>query len=135
MCLSVVCVERLASEREECLAQGLVLRWVCVDEWSNVLWVCFPVNDELTLTDQLTNSRTNHVDTNNGTILLANQLDEALSVQDLGLAVTSKVVLDGFHVLGAKLLNGGLFGDTNRADFWLRVRHAWDAGLNDRCWV
>ena len=101
------------------LTQGLVLSRVCVDELSDVLGECFPSNPHLSLTNLLTHALTNSVNTNDGAVLLADNLHDTGSTEDSGLAVTSQVVLSGLNVLSAELLLSLGLGVTNGSD--LRV--------------
>src|SRR5262245_42322799 len=90
---SGVCVQGLARQGQVCLAERLVLCRVRMDETCDVLRVRLPVDDELALADLLAHPGTDHVDTDDRSVLLAHQLDEALGGEDLGLAVAAEVVL------------------------------------------
>src|SRR5699024_6567160 len=92
---SVVRVERLAGQRERCLADGLVLGRVSVDEGGEVLGVRLPVHGELALDDEFTGAGPHGVEADDRTVLLADQLDEAGRAEDLRLAVAGEVEVDG----------------------------------------
>src|SRR5450759_2165060 len=91
--LSAVGVKRFAGQGEVGLAEGFVLSRVGVDELRDVAGQCLPVVDQLSFADLLTHPCTDHVDTHNRAVLLANQLDEALGRQDLALAVATEAVV------------------------------------------
>src|SRR5699024_10103565 len=76
--------------------------------------------------------RADHVDADDGAVLLAHQLDEAGGAEDLGLAVAAEVVLVDLDRVVAELLLGLLLGQTHRAELGLAVGDALDAGLDDR---
>ena len=90
-----------------------------MDELSDVLGECFPSNPHLSLTNLLTHTLTNSVNTNDGAVLLADNLHDTGSTEDSGLTVTSQVVLSGLNVLSAELLLSLGLGVTNGSD--LRV--------------
>jgi len=124
-------VEGLARQRQMRLAQGFVLGGVGVDQLGHVLGVGFPVHDELGFTDLLTHAGADHVDANDGAILLANELDEATGTEDGTLAVAGQVVFLGLHLVVAELFLGGLFGVADRCDFRLAVGDLGDVDVFD----
>ena len=97
-------MQRGAVQEHCCLTQGLVLSRVCVDELGDVLGECFPSNPHLSLTNLLTHALTDGVNTNDGAVLLTNNLDDTGGAQDSGLTVTGQVVLSGLNVVSAELL-------------------------------
>ncbi len=80
---SRVSVQRLAGEREVCLAEGLVLGGMGVHERGHVLRVPLPAVDQLGLPDQLADSVAGEMDADDGAVGAADELHEALGLQDL----------------------------------------------------
>lgn len=70
-----------------------------MDQRSDVLWVCFPVNNQLCFTDLLADATADAVNAHDWTVLDANHLDQTAGAQDCGLTVTSEVVLGGFDLV------------------------------------
>src|SRR4051812_32712690 len=127
---SAVYVQRLAGERHVGLAQRLVLRRVHVHELGDVGRVRLPVVDQLGLADELADPRTHHVDADHRTVRDADQLDEALRLEDLALAVAAQVVVERLDLV-AVLLAGLRLGQPHRGDLRLAVGDPRDAGLVD----
>src|SRR5215510_5871215 len=89
---SAVDVQRLARQREMCLADRLGLGGVRVDERSDLDGHRFPVVDQLGLGDELADPGADHVDAEYRTVLFRYELDRALRLEDLALAVATEVV-------------------------------------------
>ena len=119
---SSVCVQGLPRQGQVCLAEGLVLGRVRVDETSDVLRVRVPVDDELRLADLLAHPGADHVHTDDGSVLRAHELDEALRPEDLGLAVAAEVVLVGLDL--TVLLAGLSLGQADARDLGVAVGDA-----------
>jgi len=71
------------------LANCFIHGWVCVNESCNILWVGFPVHNQLSFTDLLAYARADHVNTKNWTIILSNQLDKSGCAKNLGFSVST----------------------------------------------
>ena len=97
-------MQGLAGEREVGLAERLVLGGVGVHERGDVVGVRLPVVDELGLADQLADPVADQVDADDRAVLAADQLDEALGLEDLALAVAAEVVGQRLDAVGAVLL-------------------------------
>ena len=102
---------------------------VCVDQLGDVRGQRLPVVDQLGFTDLLAHPGADHVDTHDGAVLLADQLDEALGLQDLALAVAAEAVLVGLDL--AELLLGLLLRVADRGNLGVAVGDARDAHLID----
>src|SRR4051794_5410453 len=100
-----------------------------VDQLRDVGRQGLPVVDELGLADLLAHARTDHVHADDRAVLLPDQLDEALGLQDLALAVATEVVVTGLD-LGVPLAGLGL-GEAHRGDLGVAVGAAGDAELVD----
>ena len=121
-----------------------------MDELGDVLGECFPSNPHLSLTNLLTHALTDGVNTNDGAVLLANNLDDTGGAQDSGLTVTGQVVLSGLNVVSAELLlslrarsnptecNLGIAeGDLGDVDVWsttVGFRPAISSATKMPCW-
>src|SRR5690606_14707331 len=131
---SAVAVERLAGEREVRFPERLVLGGVSVHECGDVLCLGVPVVDELGLADELADAGADHVDADDrarralGARL--DELDGALGLEDLALAVAREVVHERLDV--AVLLPRLRLGEADRGDLRLAVGDARDARLVDR---
>ena len=90
---SGVGVQRLPGKGEVRLAEGLVLGRVRVDQAGDIVGERVPVDDELRLADLLAHPGADHVHADDRAVLLADELDEPLRLEDLGLAVAAEVVL------------------------------------------
>ena len=88
-------MQGLAGEGEVGLAEGLVLGGVGVHQGGDVLGVGLPAVDQLGLADQLADAVADEVDADDGAVGAADQLDEALGLEDLALAVAAEVVGEG----------------------------------------
>ena len=88
-------MQGLASQSKVSLAHGFVLRRMSVDQGGHILGVGLPVDDELAFADQFAHSGPDHVDSHDGTVVDADQLDETGGGQDLALAVSAQVVFVG----------------------------------------
>src|SRR5689334_21942327 len=126
---SSVCVQGLARQGQVCLAERFVLCGVRVDETGDVLGVRLPGDDELRLADLLAHAGADHVDPDDGTVDLADELDKALRAEDLRLAVAAEVVLvrRDLAVLLARLR----LRQTDAGDLGVAVGDARDARLVD----
>jgi len=109
-------VKRLAGKRQVGLADGFVHGWVGVNQGCDVFWVSLPVDDELGLADLLADTRTNHVNTDDWSVVAAHELDEASGAENLALAVATQVVFVDRDVLCTKLLGSLGLGQTNRGN-------------------
>ena len=85
-------VQGLSCQRQVRLAEGFVLGGMRVDELRDVLGVGLPVDHEGCLADLLAVAGADHVDTHDGAVLLAHELDAARRAEDLALAVAGQVV-------------------------------------------
>ena len=88
-------MQRLAGQGQVGLAEGLVLGGVRVHERRDVLGVRLPAVDQLGLADELADPVADQVDADDGAVLAADELDEALRLEDLALAVAAEVVGQG----------------------------------------
>src|SRR5690606_1200011 len=114
-------VKRLAGQREERLAERLVLRGVGVDERRDVLGVRLPVHRGLRFADQLTDACADHVHADDRAVLDADDLDVARGADDVALAVAGEaVVVRGDLVVSVLLLGLGLT-ETDRGDLGVGV--------------
>ena len=86
-------MQRLASEGQMGLAEGLVLGWVGVHEGATS-WRTPPSLDQLSLADELSDAVAHHVHADDGAVHAAYELDEARGAEDLALAVAAEVVGD-----------------------------------------
>lgn len=99
-------VQRLAHECHEGLADGLVLRRVCVHVRGNILWLAAQSVNDLSLPDQLARITADDVNAEDHAALLANQLDETRRLEDLTLAVSAEAVHDALDLILAVNLDG-----------------------------
>src|SRR5690625_6533863 len=100
-----------------------------MDEGSDVVGVSLPVDDELSLSDELADPGTDHVHADDGSVLLAHQLDEAGGLENLALAVPGEVELHRLDGVPVGLL-GLVLGQADRGDLRLAVGHARDPRLD-----
>src|SRR6185437_14824529 len=138
--LSVVHVQRLAGQGHVRLAQRLALRRVGVHELRDVARRGVPVVDQLRLGHQLAGPVRDDVHADHPVVLARDardlhQLDLALGLEDLALAVAREVVVERLHVVRAVPLLGDGLGDPAGGDLRLRVRHARHAVVVDRARV
>ena len=98
-------MQGLAGEGEVGLAERLVLGGVGVHQRGDVCGVRLPVVDQLGLADELADPVADEVDADDRAVLAADQLDEALGLEDLALAVAAEVVGERSIAVGAVLLD------------------------------
>src|SRR3954453_20892742 len=108
------------------LAEGFVLGRVRVDERGDVVGERLPVDDQLGLADQLADARADEMYADDGPVLLAHELDAALGLEDLALAIAAEVVDERLDAVVAELLAGLCLGESDRGDLRVAVGHARD---------
>ena len=104
--------------------------WACTQR-RDVVGVRLPAVDQLRLADELADPVADHVDAEHGAVDEADQLDEALGLEDLALAVAAQVVGHRGDRVAVALASGRLV-EADRRDLRVRVGHPRDAGLVDR---
>src|SRR5687767_7557499 len=121
--LLTVDVQRLAGQGEEGLAECPGLGRVTVGEGGDVGRVRLPVVDQLRLAHQFADAAADHVDTDDRPLGRPYELDEALGLEDLALAVAGQVVGERLHLVAVHLA-GLRLGEAHRRDLRLAVRDA-----------
>src|SRR5690554_6659187 len=124
-------VQRLACEGEECLAQGLILGRVRVDERCDVLRVCLLVDCQLCFRDELADASPDHVYSDNRAVVDPHHLDEAGGPDDVALAVARQVVVVARDVVRAVRLLGLCLGEADRRNLRVGVRDLRDVHVGD----
>ena len=125
-------MQRLAGQGQVGLAERLVLGGVGVDQGCHVVGVGLPAVDQLGLADQLADPVADEVDAEDRPVGAAYELDEALGLQDLALAVAAEVVGEALDPVGTVGLDGLGLGEADGGDLGVGVGDPRDAGGVDR---
>src|SRR5699024_5599751 len=122
-------VQGFSGQSQVGLADGFILRRVGVNELRHFLGECLPIDDELGFAGLLGQAGTDAVHTDDGSVLLTDDLDQSARVEDHRLAVAAEVVLQRFDLVLAVLLRRLCGGESDGEDLRLAVGHTGNAGF------
>ena len=128
----LVDVQRLAGQQQVRLADRLGLGRVRVDELGDLAGQRLPVVDQLRLGDQFADPVTDDVDAEYRAVLLGHELDRALGLEDLALAVAGQVVGERRDLVRAVAFGRLCLGEADGRHLRVGVGDARDAGVVDR---
>src|SRR5699024_7174117 len=75
-------VQRESVEHHCCFTQRSVSSWVGMDEVGDILWISFPVDDQLCFTNLFCNAITDGMNTNDGPMFLAHHFYNTCGIED-----------------------------------------------------